>query len=122
MMSSHSDGAGRRTDHGTRRVSRHELRWITLLPWTRRTFGVRASRLGRRRGCAKKARAAERFRREGSAPLLRAAPALFDYARAVNPGWPGGRERSADVEHHVKLKRCFPDPSFWRSPAIPTSQ
>lgn len=54
---------------------------------------------------AKKARAAERFRREGPVPLLRAARALFEHARAVNPDWPGARERSADLEHHVKLKR-----------------
>jgi hypothetical protein len=53
---------------------------------------------------AKRARAAETFRREGPARLLRAARALFEHARIVNPGWPPARDRSADLEHHVKVK------------------
>ena len=53
---------------------------------------------------AKRARAAETFRREGPARLLRAARALFEHARIVNPGWPPAPNRSADLEHHVKVK------------------
>jgi hypothetical protein len=56
-------------------------------------------------GAAKRTRAAEAFRRDGPARLLRAARALFDHARAVNPAWPPARERSADLEQHVKVKR-----------------
>jgi len=55
----------------------------------------------------KRTRAAQLFRKDGPQPLLRAARALFEHARAVNPAWPGARERSADLEHHVHLKRLL---------------
>jgi len=57
-----------------------------------------------RADAAKRARVAETFRREGPTRLLRTARALFEHALAVNPGWPPARDRSADLEHHVKLK------------------
>jgi len=56
---------------------------------------------------AKRAHAAQVFRREGAAPLLRAARELFEHARAVNPAWPSARDRAADLAHHVELKRLL---------------
>jgi hypothetical protein len=53
---------------------------------------------------AKRAHTAQLFRQSGAAPLLRAARALFERARAVNPAWPSAGERSADLAHHVHLK------------------
>ena len=53
----------------------------------------------------KLAHTAELYRRGGSDATVRMARGLFEHARRVRPGFPDERERAADLDHHVRLKR-----------------
>lgn len=50
---------------------------------------------------------AREFAARGSAATLEAAHALWIHMRAVRPDWPTARERDADLDHHIALKRAI---------------
>ena len=75
----------------TRRMDPEDLRAFARRDW-------------RAVASAKRAHAARIFRESGAGPLLRAARELFAHARAVDPAWPGARERTADLAFHVHIK------------------
>jgi hypothetical protein len=48
---------------------------------------------------------AERYRAVGPAVTLAAAHDLHAHLRATRPDYPGVRQRAADLEHHLELRR-----------------
>lgn len=47
------------------------------------------------------------FREHGAAATIGAARDLSAHALALDPNWPPAREREADLQHHVALKRAL---------------
>lgn len=50
---------------------------------------------------------AREFRERGAEATLSAALALWQQMRLVDPDWPSEEERTADLTHHIALKRAI---------------